>query len=61
MDYFKEKKSKVGKVGKIYYQNKITGESQWGHNTFFNTGKQLPKGYIRLDFKGQKPVYKYIG
>ena len=58
MDYFEEKKSKVGK---IYYQNKITGESQWGHNTFFNTGKQLPKGYIRLDFKGQKPVYKYIG
>ena len=59
MDYFKEKKSK--KFGKIYYQNKITGESQWGTNTFFNTGKQLPKGWIRLDFEGQQPVYKYIG
>jgi len=30
MDYFKEKKSKDGK---IYYQNKITGETQWGDTT----------------------------
>jgi len=58
MDYFKEKKSKYGK---IYYQNKITGETQWGHNTSLKTQKKLPKGWIRLDFKGQNPVYKYIG
>jgi hypothetical protein len=32
MDYFKEKKSKDGK---IYYQNKITGETQWEDNCCF--------------------------
>jgi len=58
MDYFKKEKSKDDK---IYYQNKITGETQWGHKTFFHLKKSLPRGWIRLDFKRQKPVYKYIG
>jgi len=58
MDYFEEKKSKDGK---IYYQNKINGQTQWGYNTFFKTQKKLPKGWIRLYFKGHNPVYIYIG
>ena len=56
MDYFSRKKSSSGKY---YYINKITGETQWGFNTYFKTNKKLPKGWIRLNFNG-KPVYKYI-
>jgi hypothetical protein len=56
VDYFSRKKSSSGEY---YYINKITGTTQWGFNTYFNTKKRLPKGWIRLNLYG-KPVYKYI-
>ena len=55
MDYFYRKKSYSGEY---YYINKITGKTQWGFNTYFNTNKQLPTGWVRLNLDG-KPVYKY--
>jgi hypothetical protein len=55
MDYFYRKKSSSGEY---YYINKITGKTQWGFNTYFNTNKQLPRRWVRLNLEG-KPVYKY--
>jgi len=55
MDYVSRKKSYSDEY---YYINKITGKTQLGFNTYFNTNKQLPRGWVRLNLHG-KPVYKY--
>lgn len=56
MNYFKEE---ISSLGKPYYRNKITNETQWGFKTYHNTNKPLPKGWVRLNLDG-KPFYKYI-
>ena len=57
MYYFVARKSSSGKD---YYNNPITGENQWGFNTYFKTQKKLPRGWIRLNYNGEN-VYKFNG
>lgn len=57
MYYFVARKSSSEKD---YYNNPITGENQWGFNTYFKTQKKLPRGWIRLNYNGEN-VYKFNG
>ena len=57
MYYFVARKSSSDKD---YYNNPISGENQWGFNTYFKTQKKLPKGWIRLNYNGEN-VYKFNG
>jgi|688.fasta_scaffold22382_2 hypothetical protein len=55
MDYFKKE---ISSSGEPYFRNKLTNQTQWGFNTYENTNKLLPRGYIRLIVNG-KSFYKY--